>query len=160
MMTTATTGVYSLVIHVKRGFNIRVGALGLQRFPEGYYVYTGSALGPGGLQARILRHMRLSRNGVVHSRPFWHIDFLLAHEKSSLIAVFAAETLRNLECEVNQHIRDRGRAEIPIPGFGASDCRKNCESHLLFFRVEDVSSKVAGLYAEKFGTERLVSFDV
>ncbi len=160
MMTTARRGVYSLVIHVKRGLSIRVGALGPQRFPKGYYVYTGSALGPGGLEARILRHMRLSRNGVAYSRPFWHIDFLLAHEKASLVAVVAAEILRKLECEVNQSIRDRIGAEIPVPGFGASDCRKNCESHLLFFRGEDVRSKVAGLYARKFGTERLVSFGV
>jgi Uri superfamily endonuclease len=24
-------------------------------------------------------------------------------------------------------------AEVPVKGFGASDCRRNCESHLLYF---------------------------
>ena len=24
-------------------------------------------------------------------------------------------------------------AEVPVKGFGASDCRKNCGSHLLYF---------------------------
>ena len=43
------------------------------RLQPGYYVYLGSALGPGGLRARITHHQKLS------PRPHWHIDYLRAY---------------------------------------------------------------------------------
>ena len=45
------------------------------RLQPGYYVYLGSALGPGGLRARIAHHQKPSL------RPHWHIDYLRAHTR-------------------------------------------------------------------------------
>jgi Uri superfamily endonuclease len=123
------SGIYMLLIHVSREVTLTVGKLGKQRFPRGYYVYTGSALGKGAtsLKHRIARHLRKEK------RRFWHIDYLLADENVSVEAVIAAETNENMECNINQHIKSIMETKIPVKGFGASDCRKNCGSHLLYF---------------------------
>jgi len=34
---------------------------------------------------------------------------------------------------MNQDIREELKTKIPVVGFGASDCKENCKSHLLFF---------------------------
>jgi len=48
-------------------------------------------------------------------------------------ALVAAETNENVECTINNKIKKNRGAKIQFNGFGASDCRKNCESHLLYF---------------------------
>ena len=124
-----TSGIYVLLLLVSREVTLTVGKLGKQRFPRGYYFYTGSALGKGAtsLKHRIARHLRKEK------RKFWHIDYLLADENVSVEAVIAAETNENMECKTNQHLKTIMGAEVPVKGFGASDCRKNCGSHLLYF---------------------------
>jgi len=125
----STGGIYTLLLFVPREVTLTVGKLGKQNFPRGYYTYTGSALGKGAtsLKHRIARHRRKEK------RMFWHIDYLLADENVSVEAVLAAETNENMECNINQHIKGIEGAEVPVRGFGASDCRKNCGSHLLYF---------------------------
>jgi Uri superfamily endonuclease len=49
---------------------IGIGRLGTIRLRPGHYVYVVSAVGPGGLQARIGHHRRKA------ARPHWHIDYL------------------------------------------------------------------------------------
>jgi endonuclease-3 len=125
----STSGIYTLLLFLSKEVTLNIGKLGKQRFPRGYYTYTGSALGKGAssLKHRIARHLRKEK------RRFWHIDYLLADENVSVEAVIVAETNEKLECKTNQHIKIRMGAEVPVKGFGASDCRKNCESHLLYF---------------------------
>jgi hypothetical protein len=65
-------GVYALHLKLVHTNHFRVGKLGEFIFPPGDYVYIGSAMGPGGLQARLNRH--LSGDG----RPHWHIDWIRA----------------------------------------------------------------------------------
>jgi Uri superfamily endonuclease len=139
-------GIYTLIMFLPKETRLSIGRLGVCRFPRGYYVYTGSALGMGssGLRGRISRHLRKKK------RKFWHIDFLLAHKNMILKGVVAARTSIKLECEMNRYIKEIEKAEIPVSGFGASDCRKNCGSHLLHFK-KDVKLKIAELYAEKLG---------
>jgi Uri superfamily endonuclease len=138
-------GTYTLIIFLSKQIRLNVGKLGFCTFPKGYYAYTGSAMGSGasGLSGRISRHSRRSK------RNFWHIDFLLANENAILISVVAAQTSVKLECEFNHCIKRMEKTEIPVLGFGASDCRKHCGSHLLHFNEEDVESKIAMLYAKK-----------
>ena len=95
----------------------------------GYYTYTGSALGKGAssLKHRIARHLRKDK------RKFWHIDYLLADENVSVEAVIVAETNENMECPLNKYLKSIIGAKVLVKGFGASDCRKKCESHLLYF---------------------------
>mgnify|MGYP001139025037 CR=1 FL=1 len=125
----SASGVYVLLLSVQRDIKLNIGKLGKQNFPRGYYTYTGSALGKGAtsLKHRIARHLRKEK------RKFWHIDYLLVDENVSVEAVIAAETNENMECKVNSHIKGMEGAEVPVKGFGASDCNKNCGSHLLYF---------------------------
>jgi Uri superfamily endonuclease len=125
----STTGIYTLLLFLPKQVTLTIGKLGKQRFPMGYYTYTGSALGKGAssLKHRIARHMQKEK------RRFWHIDYLLADENVSVEAVIVAETNENMECKTNQYIKTIRGAKVPVKGFGASDCRKNCESHLLYF---------------------------
>ena len=121
-------GTYTLLLRVKKQVTVKIGSLGKQTFPVGYYIYTGSAMGRGAsLKNRIARHLRKEK------RCFWHIDYILENENVSVEAVVAAETSQKVECEINQHIRTEMGAKVQVKGFGASDCQKNCDSHLLFF---------------------------
>ena len=65
-------GTYALVLRLSRRMEIVVGRLGVLEAQPGYYVYVGSALGPGGLAARLGRHLR--REKTWH----WHVDYLRA----------------------------------------------------------------------------------
>lgn len=124
-----TKGIYTLIVFLSNDTQLKVGKLGIQTFPAGYYTYTGSALGKGAssLKQRVTRHLKKQK------RKFWHIDFLLAHENATIITIIAVQTSRKLECKMNQYIRERLKTKIPVVGFGASDCKENCKSHLLFF---------------------------
>jgi Uri superfamily endonuclease len=123
------TGVYTLLIHASKEVTLTVGKLGTHTFPEGYYTYTGSALGKGAtsLKHRIARHLKKNK------QKFWHIDYILANQNVSIEAAVAAETAKKMECTINGYLKNLKGTKVPIYGFGASDCRKNCESHLLYF---------------------------
>ena len=125
----STKGIYTLILFLSQEVSLNIGKLGKQRFPEGYYTYTGSALGKGAssLKHRIARHLRKKK------RKFWHIDYLLANENVSVEAVIVAETNENIECTPNHYMKEELGAKVPVKGFGASDCLKNCGSHLLYF---------------------------
>lgn len=121
-------GTYTLLLHVHKEVTVTVGSLGKQRFPVGTYSYTGSALGKGAsLKNRIARHLRKEK------RCFWHIDYILENENVSVEAIVAAENNQKMECEMNQHIKTELGGKVQVKGFGASDCQKSCESHLLYF---------------------------
>lgn len=55
---TSETGTYALRPRAEEEQTIEVGALGEMSIRPGWYVYVGSAFGPGGLQSRVLRHVR------------------------------------------------------------------------------------------------------
>ncbi|MCG6876001.1 MAG: GIY-YIG nuclease family protein [Betaproteobacteria bacterium] len=112
-------------MRLDRYATIRVGRLGRARFRPGFYTYAGSALGPGGLAARVGRHALGS--DVIH----WHIDHLsrLAPVRE---AWFATGRMRREHAWACALARLSGTA-APIAGFGASDCC--CRSHLVYFSV-------------------------
>jgi sugar fermentation stimulation protein A len=114
-------GIYHLVLSLQESRGLRVGSLGLQSFPIGYYVYTGSAR--RGLASRLRRHLR--RKKTIH----WHIDRLTRVARIEEIWVdFRPE---RTECESHGLILSMAGAKRPVPGFGSSDCR--CLSHLAHF---------------------------
>ncbi|MGD9130173.1 MAG: GIY-YIG nuclease family protein [Candidatus Bathyarchaeota archaeon] len=142
VLELSASGVYVLLLSVPRDIALAIGKLGKQNFPRGCYTYTGSALGKGAtsLKHRIARHLRKEKP------RFWHIDYLLADENVSVEAVLAAETNKKMECTINSRIKGIEGAEVPVKGFGASDCRKNCGSHLLYFsEIENVDCLVQKL---------------
>lgn len=108
---------YQLRIEVEQALRIEVGRLGEFSFPAGCYVYTGSAR--RNLEARIARHLRQEK------KLRWHIDWLLTSRGVRVVGV--SRSARD-ECALNQ----AARGAILVPGFGASDCRAGCGSHLRY----------------------------
>lgn len=108
---------YQLAITLAAPARVAVGRLGVFEFPAGRYVYTGSAR--RNLEARIARHLRKEKT------LRWHIDYLLAAPQAHVTGV---ERSTQPECALNQATAGR----VLIPGFGASDCRAGCGSHLKF----------------------------
>ena len=124
-MTLPDSGCYSLIIALKRRKKIRVGQLGVARFPSGTYIYTGSAR--KGLAARLRRHCRHKKK--IH----WHIDRLLALPEARVQKIIVYPSAPGQECRQNQRIAARAGAAVILRRFGASDCQSGCASHLFFF---------------------------
>jgi len=118
-------GTYALHLLVSRARLIGIGRLGQYRVPIGDYFYLGSARGAGGLRARVGRHLR--GDGALH----WHIDTLRA--AAEVREVFYTVTDIPLECLWSQTLAQLPEAFIPVPHFGASDCRSGCGAHLVAF---------------------------
>lgn len=116
-------GTYALILYNKRAQTISIGKLGIFAFPRGYYVYTGSAFGPGGLAARTGRHLK------PHKPLRWHIDYLTV--RLPVIRIWLTRHPKTCECAWAGHFQTLG-GSIIVPGFGASDCR--CCTHLFFFK--------------------------
>ena len=145
-------GIYTLILFLSREVCLNVGRLGQQRFPKGYYTYTGSALGKGAssLRQRVSRHSRKKK------QRFWHIDFVLADENVTLTTVVAVQTQKKLECEFIRLIKRGVEARIVVKQFGAADCKEDCGSHLLFLGEENIESKVVALCSKRFGSKCFV----
>jgi len=116
-------GTYILFLLLSKSETILVGSLGSWDFPRGYYAYTGSAQGPGGLAGRLRRHLRPRHQ----KRTHWHIDSLST--TAQIVRVWWEKGSENHECSWAQYLAERG--SIPVPGFGSSDCR--CPGHLVLF---------------------------
>ena len=128
VMRTNSFGTYALVLFIEEPVKISVDKLGAQQFLPGYYVYLGSALGPGGLRARVGRHLHQRAS----SKRHWHIDYLL--RKSTLIEIWWGVGDDRQECSWSEIL---GNSGIVFPlGFGSSDC--NCDGHLVAFRTTSV----------------------
>jgi Uri superfamily endonuclease len=116
----STPGTYALILALQSSTELQVGCLGRIRFHAPFYLYFGSAFGPGGLQARIEHHLQPAR------RAHWHIDYL--RQAAEVVGVWHSTDTERLECTwANAALELRGVAEVPR--FGSSDCR--CRSHLL-----------------------------
>ena len=117
-------GAYVLVIQLDQLIKIEIGRLGFVSFGTGYYLYTGSALGPGGLSGRIHRHLRHESQ----KRSHWHIDALTS--RGEITEIWLLGCAYHLECtwaEILSKVGDRS-----VLGFGASDC--GCAGHLVWLQ--------------------------
>ena len=120
---TTERGSYVLTLELKHSRVLTIGRLGKVTLPAGLYAYTGSSCGPGGLRARLGRHLR--GGGARH----WHIDYVRA--AAQVQACFYTVSDTPLECAWSQALAALPGAMIPVPGFGASDCRSGCGAHLI-----------------------------
>ena len=137
-------GTYVLALWLGRPQSILVGRLGEIEFPAGWYLYVGSALGPGGLQSRLARHRR--RLGL-HKRVHWHVDYI--REQAAWGGAWARASDLRLECDWAAALCRLPWAEIVAPGFGASDC--HCLAHLV--RVPSLPDK--SWFATTLAAERI-----
>jgi len=116
-------GTYALIMEAKISFELTVGKLGQLQGEPGYYVYIGSAFGPGGVKGRIKHHLRQA------PKPHWHIDHLRL--KLPFNEVWYTNDHSKRECEWARLMAGMKGAVTPFPGFGASDC--TCIAHLIYF---------------------------
>lgn len=122
MVPGSLPGTYILLIYLRRGASLSIGRLGSHRFSRGWYLYVGSAFGPGGVAARCNHHRRVS------PRPRWHIDYLRA--VAPLRAIWYSHQPRRLEHDWAGLLGGALGLSVPVEGFGASDC--DCSSHLFY----------------------------
>ncbi len=125
-------GGYALVLSAPGRLAVGIGSRTF-RLEQGKYAYAGSALGPGGVEGRVGRHLRrFARGGAggiggVAPVRHWHVDYL--HPSMTVVAVVAAESGDRLECRLTRALGAAG-AQV-VEGFGATDCREGCGGHLL-----------------------------
>lgn len=119
---TAARGTYILVIGNDHDRTLDVGRLGSADFPRGYYLYAGSAFGPGGIISRVRRHFSQQK------KCHWHIDALTL-TMTPLECWYHAGQER-LECLWSAAL-DELHDAVPLAGFGSSDC--HCHTHLHYF---------------------------
>lgn len=118
------TGTYALILYLADGREIRVGKLGRYLFPAGHYIYVGSAFGSGGLAGRLSHHLKPAPR---LNRLHWHIDYLRL--QASIKQIWYSLESRYREHDWAELMRQLPGASIPVPRFGASDCR--CLTHLI-----------------------------
>ncbi|MDK2891787.1 GIY-YIG nuclease family protein [Methanohalophilus sp.] len=140
MVDSFPKGTYCIILKTG-GCTQKVGSLGEIEFKTGYYVYVGSALGPGGLK-RMYRHISLyeNRGEDYFKKPRWHIDYLLLSPFFNLEDVLYVESEERIECALAERI------DVGILGFGCSDC--SCHSHLFYrqgYPVEEIKKVIEGL---------------
>lgn len=143
-------GVYSIGIQLTNPIKVRILA-NSHRLEVGTYVYTGSALGrSSNLHARISRHLSVGK--IVH----WHIDQITNSEHASVFLIVFSKTSQKEECGVNQAITEIARGEVPVPGFGSSDCRSGCESHLIFLKDKEIIPTIVEAYRNQGLTPKVL----
>ncbi len=158
--STNEPGIYFLLIKLAISKEIVIGKLGSMQFRKGYYIYVGSAMGNGGLRARVGRH--LSGQKKMH----WHIDYLLEgwaggvgqregiqmgdgaikgaetiesrkagvkgrSDPEVIDALFLPTAKREEECRAARHLDKRFEV---IQKFGSSDCP--CSGHLFYSKTK------------------------
>lgn len=120
LVIDSSPGTYALILALDEPAELEIGHLGRIRFAAPFYLYFGSAFGPGGLQARVGHHLNPVR------RAHWHIDYL--RQVAEVVDVWYTSDRTRLECAwAGTAIEQRGFA--PVPRFGSSDC--SCATHLL-----------------------------
>lgn len=116
-------GTYALLLNLADAAAITIGRLGTFAFSAGWYVYVGSAFGPGGLAGRLNHHLHPAL------KPHWHIDYL--RQQATLREIWLLADPEPFEHAWAAHLCARHDARLPAPRFGASDCR--CPAHLFSF---------------------------
>jgi Uri superfamily endonuclease len=118
----AVPGAYILIVDLPEKTVLTIRKFKGTVLEPGQYAYFGSARGPGGIKARCRRHLRKDKK--IH----WHIDHLTTRTSSLRVAAIPGGN----ECQLASSTLADSAFEIPVPGFGSSDC-KTCKSHL--FRI-------------------------
>lgn len=118
-------GTYLLIFSAAEAAAIRVGRLAVLDLQPGYYIYIGSAFGPGGVRARVKHHAGISK------KPHWHLDYI--RPKLALEEIWYSIDTARYEHEWAEIMYYTLKMQVPVQGLGASDCR--CESH--FFHTHN-----------------------
>ena len=110
-MLKTDPGTYALILQSRSTETIQVGRWGQLDLQLGYYTYVGSAFSPGGVRARISRHLRTDK------RLHWHIDYLRNYVTP--VEVWVSYTAEHLEHDWAGILFERPEI-IPFQDFGCS----------------------------------------
>jgi Uri superfamily endonuclease len=110
---------YTIYLQLTTDQPITIGKLGSFYFKKGTYIYVGSA------KKNILH--RIQRHKEIEKKYHWHFDYLRPY---GLITKIITYDRSFTECGLADKIRKEVVGEIPVKGFGASDCK--CGSHLIY----------------------------
>jgi len=140
-------GGYAIIIKIETNIDLSIRRHEFS-LAEGTYIYSGFALGPGGIEARIGRHIRTLRKTMVNDdatigKAHWHIDWLLP--LSGSYAIVYAESGTRTECLLVDALKKIGFEAVK--GFGSTDCRSACGGHLLY--AGDCGVHAASIIAKK-----------
>jgi Uri superfamily endonuclease len=133
-------GIYVLIICLNKDSVVNIGALGKITFKRGMYAYVGSA--QKNLEQRVQRHLRKEK------KKFWHIDYLLDSDATTIARVFLKQASKAEECRLANELN---LFSAPVIGFGCSDC--HCKSHL--FHVVDTRFLQECMQASKMKPAKL-----
>ncbi len=107
---------------VKETHTVKVGALGNVKLEKGTIAYVGSAWGPGGLGARICRHLSKEK------KLKWHIDYILSSDKVEIThVIYLPNAPKHLEEKLATELAKKGN--IPAKKLGATDTK--APTHLI-----------------------------
>ncbi len=116
-------GVYVLLLEVRGRVVVEARTLRAVIEP-GLYAYVGSACGPGGLRARILRHLKRRK------RVWWHIDRLTTSPNAGVLAAaYCITDSCGPPAEAGIALCLSRRGYQPVKRFGSTD-DPQAESHL------------------------------
>lgn len=119
----AEPGTYALILRCDDPGLITIGRLGSLPIRTGYFVYVGSAFGPGGIRARVARHHAMDKP------RHWHIDHLRPHAR--IIETWISFDPAHREHQWAELLSRQRGVNVLLEGFGASDC--DCPAHLFHF---------------------------
>jgi Uri superfamily endonuclease len=134
-------GTYLLLLQAEKQAGLMVGKLGRMAAAPGYYLYVGSAFGPGGVSARIRHHSKTA------IRPHWHIDYL--RTVAGLVDAWCVYD-RHCEHEWAQLLMQDNIAVMPFSGFGSSDC--GCATHLFYLQHKPAKAMLEKLLNSRLHT--------
>ena len=112
---------YAVFLTLPEDTTIQIGALGTFNFPQGNYVYIGSA------KKNIVK--RTGRHYEKNKKKRWHLDYFRPFCDITEIQSFKEEAG---ECALAARFSKQGA--IVVNRFGASDCR--CPGHLILLRKD------------------------
>jgi Uri superfamily endonuclease len=116
----AVSGAYVLLFKMAEKSHLVIPKFPGAVIEPGHYAYAGSARGSGGIRARCRRH--LDKTKKLH----WHIDHLTNVAQGIQVVAYPGKA----ECDLAAKILAAGNCDMPLAGFGSSDCR-TCKSHLI-----------------------------
>lgn len=131
-------GTYVLHLSMDTSAEVTIGKLGTFHLAAGWYAYVGSAFGSGGLRGRLGHHLSAV------NRPHWHIDYL--RQVAMVVEIWYVVSPVRVEHQWAEVLQNLSGANIPVPRFGASDCK--CPSHLFYFEAAPFVMQVGKLLGE------------
>lgn len=137
-------GAYVLIIDLKKTLSFQLNSLGNLSFEKGTWIYIGSAMGNGStsLENRIGRHFRSVKT--IH----WHIDHLL-HSDSKIRCSIWSESVEPIECDIAKSVEQLDDVYPGPKGFGASDCKSKCFTHLFQSKIESgIERKIQSIFVK------------